>query len=70
MIEISSIAKGMSNNFLAATQVPSKEPDFVEVLIGGLQALDKEKVFDFPRNAGSVLPLTLRCTSSHADPLT
>lgn len=50
--EISSIAKGMCNEFIAITQANRREDDCVEVVITALETMDKEKVFAFVRKAG------------------
>jgi hypothetical protein len=57
--KISSIAKGMSNEYIAVIQANLREDDCVEVVISALKALDKENIFAFVRKAGIVLPFTL-----------
>ncbi|OCT48385.1 hypothetical protein CLCR_04461 [Cladophialophora carrionii] len=53
--EASSIAKGMCNELIAIIRASCREDDCVEVVIPGLKALDKGKIFTFVRRAGIVL---------------
>lgn len=55
---IASIAKRMSNEFLALNAANYREDDCLEVVIAALRALNTENIFAFVRKFGIVLALT------------
>lgn len=56
--EVSSLAKSMSQKFVATTQGNRRGDDCVALVITALQALDQEEMFAFVRKVGIVPPLT------------
>ena len=65
--EISSIAKKTSQKFMNNLRGAHREDDLVELVYEALRMMHKDEIFDFPRKAGIVLPLTPMYTSLRAN---
>lgn len=65
--EISDIAKKISQGFINNLRGAHREDDLVELIYEALRMMHKDEIFNFPRKAGIVLPLTLLYTSLRAN---
>ena len=65
--EISGIAKKTSQQFINNLRGAHIEDDLVELVYKALRMMHKDETLDFPRKAGTVLPLTPMYTSLRAN---